>query len=87
MNLQLSHQIAAPIPLTGDAFDIFWKSNQKNVNLLLPPEATPVFGRHSKTGDWLFPGMLNTILVTVLAGSLAITLFIASRLSRWLLAD
>ncbi len=79
--------LVGSIPLAGDAFDIFWKSNQKNVHLLLQHEGTPASGRRSKTGDWLFFGMLITILVTVLAGSLSITYFIASQLTGWMMAD
>ena len=79
--------LVGSIPLAGDAFDVFWKSNQKNVHLLLQHKGAPANGRRSKTGDWLFLGLLITILMLVFAGSLAITLFIASRMTRWLLAD
>ena len=79
--------LVGSIPLAGDVFDVFWKSNQRNVNLLLQHNGTPANGRRSKTGDWLFFGMLITILVTVLAGSLSITYFIASQLTGWAMAD
>ena len=79
--------LVGSIPLAGDVFDVFWKSNQKNVHLLLQHKGTPANGRRSKTGDWLFLGLLIATLMLVFAGSLAITLFIASRMTRWLLAD
>ena len=72
------------IPLAGDAFDVYWKSNQRNVELLLQHEVTQAPGLRKIIGDWFFLVLLITILVTVLAGSLIITFFIVSSLTRWL---
>jgi len=75
------------IPLVGDAFDVFWKSNQKNVKLLIQHESTPEARRHRKIGDWFFLALLIAILMTVLAGSLTLTYFIVVSLNRWLSPD
>lgn len=79
--------LVGSIPLAGDVFDVFWKSNQKNVNLLLQHDGTPENRRRSKTGDWLFLGLLIALLMLVFAGSLALTLFIVSRMTHWLWTD
>jgi hypothetical protein len=75
------------IPLAGDAFDVYWKSNQRNVELLLQHEADPTVRRRQRIGDWLLLIALMAVLVTVLAGSLTISYVVVSSLTRWLLAQ
>lgn len=77
--------IIGSVPLAGDVFDIFWKSNQRNVKLLLQDEGAAVGVHRSKTGDKVFIAGLIVTLLAVLAGSLFVTLFLFSRLTRWFL--
>lgn len=79
--------IIGSVPLAGDVFDIFWKSNQRNVTLLLRDEGAVAGIHRSRTGDKLFLGGLIVILLVVLAGSVFFTLFLLSRLTRWFLAE
>ena len=79
--------IVGSIPLAGDIFDIFWKANQRNVKLLLEHERASAGARRSKTADWLFLSLLIAILVTVLVGSVLITLFLLSWLTRGIFAE
>ena len=79
--------IIGSVPLAGDVFDIFWKSNQRNVKMLLQDEGAVAGVRRSRTGDKLFLGGLIVTLLAVLAGSLFVTLFLLSRLTRWFLAE
>jgi|JI6StandDraft_1071083.scaffolds.fasta_scaffold62373_2 hypothetical protein len=79
--------IIGSVPLAGDVFDIFWKSNQRNVKLLLQDEGAVAGVHRSRTGDKLFLGGLIVTLLAVLAGSLFVTLFLLSRLTRWFLAE
>jgi len=72
--------------LAGDVFDVFWKANQKNVKLLLEEVKTSVSVRRSKTGDWLFFSFMIVILLTVLVGSIFITLSLLSWLTHWIFA-
>lgn len=61
------------IPLVGDAFDVVWKSNQKNVALLKRYTATePAAKRRARASDWLFLGGLMLGLVALLVGSIMI---------------
>ena len=76
--------LVGSIPLLGDAFDVVWKSNQKNVELLIQHESTPATRRRRKIGDWFFLALLISILLMVLAGSLTLTYFIVLSLTRWL---
>ena len=79
--------LVGSIPLAGDAFDVVWKSNQKNVALLIQHESTPTARRRRKIGDWFFLALLVSILLTVLAGSLTLSYFIIVSLTRWLLQN
>ena len=79
--------IIGSVPLAGDVFDIFWKSNQRNVKLLLQDQGAVAGVHRSRTGDKLFLGGLVVTLLAVLAGSLFVTLFLLSRLTRWFLAE
>ena len=79
--------IIGSVPLAGDVFDIFWKSNQRNVKLLLQDKGAVVGVHRSRTGDKLFLGGLIVTLLAVLAGSVLVTLFLFSRVTRWFLAE
>ncbi len=76
--------LVGSVPLLGDAFDVVWKSNQKNVQLLIQHESTPAARRRRKIGDWFFLALLIAFLMTVLAGSLTLTYFMIVSLTRWL---
>lgn len=61
------------VPIFGDMFDVFWKSNVRNVALIEKHvTATPAERRRAKAGDWLFVAGLTLMLVALLAGSLTI---------------
>lgn len=67
------------IPVLGDAFDLYWKSNNRNVELLRQhvqsnAEGTP----RPRHGDWLFFLGLITVLLLVLIGSLTVTFFVVT---------
>ena len=79
--------VLGAIPLAGDVFDIFWKSNQRNVKLLLQHNGGTKKLPRSKMGDRLFLGMLVAVLLTALVGTVFVTLFILSWLTRWMFAE
>lgn len=78
--------LVGSIPLIGDAFDVYWKSNQRNVALLLQHEEIPTAGLRRPIGDWLFLIGMVAVLVTVLVGSLTISYLLISLLTRGLFA-
>lgn len=64
------------IPLVGDAFDVVWKANHRNVELLRQHvEAHGEGSRRARTGDWLFFTLLIAALALILIGSLTVTYF------------
>jgi hypothetical protein len=69
------------VPLVGDFFDAFWKSNQMNVELLrkraaLPPGESP----RARMSDWLFLGLIILVLLALLVGSIAFGFWLLSLL-------
>jgi hypothetical protein len=77
--------IIGAIPLLGDAFDIYWKSNQRNLELLRKhANATPMEERKLQRGDRLFVGMLIAGLIVILIGSIATAYWLIAQLFRLL---
>jgi hypothetical protein len=77
-NLAIDYVLGS-VPVVGDAFDVYWKANIKNVELLKRHAvAGPVTAKHGSAGDWYFVGGLIAGLVALLVGCGAITYFIAA---------
>jgi hypothetical protein len=73
--------LVGSVPLVGDLFDAFWKSNQKNVELLRErATATPEEARRGRAGDWLFLAALVLVLLALLVGSITLSLYLLSLL-------
>jgi hypothetical protein len=64
------------IPFVGDLFDVYWKANVKNLELLRRHiAATPAEERRARAEDRLFIFGLIAVLVALLVGSLVITYY------------
>jgi hypothetical protein len=73
--------LAGSIPFVGDLFDFYWKSNQKNVELLRErATATPEEARHGRASDWLFLAVIVLVLLAILVGSITLSLYLLSLL-------
>lgn len=86
MNIGLDYVVGS-FPLVGDVFDVWWKSNQRNVALL--SERATVSAEEARKGrlsDWLFVGLIILLLAGLALGSVVVSLFlltlIASRFSQ-----
>ena len=86
LNLGIDY-ILGSLPLAGDVFDAWWKSNQRNVELLRQ-RATVSAGeaRKGTLSDWLFVGLIILLLVGMAIGAAAVSftllLLIAEQLSK-----
>lgn len=80
MNVAVDYLLGA-VPVIGDLFDAFWKSNQMNVELLRK-RATVRPGEEAKgrASDWLFLGLIVVVLLALLVGSLAVAVWLLSLL-------
>lgn len=79
-NIAVDYLIGA-VPFIGDLFDVAWKSNQMNVELLrqrasVPPEEA----KHGRLSDWLFLAVIVLGLLVLLAASLATSLWLLTQL-------
>jgi hypothetical protein len=75
-NIGIDYLIGA-VPFGGDIFDVFWKSNQMNVELLRKRATVSASeARRGRATDWIFLGVIIAILVGLFIGTLAITFLI-----------
>ncbi len=64
------------VPFAGDLFDVWWKPNIRNLNLLRRRATVSAEeARRGRTSDWLFVALIVGGLLALLFGSLALTLF------------
>jgi hypothetical protein len=76
LNIGVDYLFGA-IPVIGDIFDMAWKSNQRNVELLRRRATVSAEEAHSgRTSDWLFVGLVMLVLLALLVGSITILWFI-----------
>ena len=69
--------VLGSLPLVGDLFDAWWKSNQMNVQLIRERGTVSAEEAHQgRISDWLFVGVIILILVALLLGSLTVAFFI-----------
>ncbi|HVQ36564.1 MAG TPA: DUF4112 domain-containing protein [Pyrinomonadaceae bacterium] len=76
MNIGLDYVVGS-LPFVGDLFDVFWKSNQRNVALL--SERATVSAEDARQGelsDWLFVGFMILLLAGLAVGSFLVSLFL-----------
>ena len=83
-NIALDY-VLGTIPFLGDAFDVVWKANQKNVALLKRHVlATPAEERRARLGDWFVLAGLVAALVLVLIGAASVAFWIWSSIFHWI---
>lgn len=76
LNIAIDYLLGA-VPVVGDAFDMFWKSNQMNVDLLKKRATVSVEEvREGRMSDWLFVGLIMLVLICLLLGSIAASLYL-----------
>ncbi|MDT5159036.1 MAG: hypothetical protein QOC61_1140 [Acidobacteriota bacterium] len=69
--------LVGSIPVVGDLFDAAWKSNQMNVELL--KRRASVSAEEATSGrasDWLFLAVIVLVLLVLLVGSVAFSLWL-----------
>ena len=80
VNIGIDYLFGA-IPVVGDIFDAVWKSNQKNVALVRERAAVSAAdARRGRISDWLFVGLIMLILLALLFGSIALSLYLLGRI-------
>ena len=76
LNLGIDYLVGA-LPLIGDFFDAWWKSNQKNIDLLRQRATVSASeAREGKISDWLFVGLIILLLVGLAVGAALVSVFL-----------
>ncbi len=86
MNIGIDYLVGS-LPLVGDVFDAWWKSNQMNVALLSKrATVSAAEARKGKLSDWLFVGVIILVLAGIAVGAAAVSVYllllIANQLSK-----
>jgi hypothetical protein len=72
--------VVGAIPIVGDLFDVYWKANRKNVELLRRHfKANPKTERSIKRSDGLFVAGMIALIGVLLFASITGAYFILSR--------
>src|SRR2546425_591400 len=74
------------IPFAGDLFDAWWKPNIRNINLLRTRATVSADeARRGRSSDWVFVAIIMGTLLTLLFGSIALSIlffwYVATHLS------
>jgi fatty acid desaturase len=80
LNLGIDYVLGS-LPLVGDLFDAWWKSNQKNVALLRQRATVSASeAREGRISDWLFVGMIMVLLVLLAIGAALVSFYLLAML-------
>lgn len=77
LNLAIDYLVGS-LPVVGDLFDAWWKSNQMNLALL--SKRATVSADEARAGalsDWLFVGLIILLLAVLAAGAAAVSFYLA----------
>ena len=76
MNIGIDYLVGS-LPLVGDLFDAWWKSNQMNVALLRKRATVSASeARKGTPSDWLFVALIILLLAGLVIGAAAISLYL-----------
>ena len=84
LNIGLDYVVGS-LPFVGDVVDAWWKSNQKNLDLLRRRATVSAEeAREGRTSDWLFVGGIIVGLVALAIASAFISFYLLLRLTELL---
>jgi hypothetical protein len=76
LNLGIDYLVGA-LPIAGDLFDAWWKSNQKNVDLLRKRATVSAEeAREGRMSDWLFVGVIILSLIGLALGAAFVSVYL-----------
>ena len=76
LNIGIDYAVGS-LPVVGDLFDAWWKSNQMNVDLVRKRATVSADeARKGKTSDWLFVGAIMLGLAALAIGAAALSVYI-----------
>jgi hypothetical protein len=76
LNIAIDYLVGS-LPLVGDVFDAWWKSNQMNVALLRKRATVSADeARKGKISDWLFVALIILVLAGLAIGTAAVSVYL-----------
>lgn len=82
VNIAIDYLFGA-LPIIGDAFDFWWKSNQRNMDLLRRRATVSAEqARSGRASDWLFVSLIILALVALLVGSITVAFVMLGLIMR-----
>ena len=76
LNIGIDYLVGS-LPLVGDLFDAWWKSNQMNVALLSKrATVSRSEARQGRISDWLFVGLIILVLAGLAVGAAALSFYL-----------
>lgn len=76
LNIGIDYLVGS-LPLVGDLFDAWWKSNQKNIALLRKRATVSAKDApQGKLSDWLFVGLIIVLLVGMALAAAAVSIYL-----------
>lgn len=79
LNIAVDYVVGS-IPFVGDIFDVFWKSNQRNVELIRQRATGTRVGTRS---DYIFVGGILVFLSMLLLASIAVSVAVVYAVVGW----
>jgi hypothetical protein len=84
LNIAIDYAVGS-LPVVGDLFDAWWKSNQMNVELLKRrARVSEIDAEAGRASDWLFVGAIIVGLIVLAIGSAAVTVFLLLKVGQLL---
>jgi hypothetical protein len=84
LNIAIDYGVGS-LPVVGDLFDAWWKSNQMNVELLKRrAQVSAIEAEKGRASDWLFVGLIIVGLILLLIASASLSLFLLFKLGQLL---
>ena len=82
MNLGIDYLVGS-LPFVGDLFDAWWKSNQRNIELMQKRATVSAEEvREGRISDWLFVGLIILLLIGIVIGAAAVSLYLLVQLAN-----
>lgn len=76
LNIAIDYVLGS-LPLVGDLFDAWWKSNQMNINLLRERAVvSEEVARNGRMSDWLFVAVIILFLIGLAAGTALLSAYL-----------
>jgi hypothetical protein len=76
LNIGIDYLVGS-LPLVGDLFDAWWKSNQMNISLLRKrATVSAAEARKGKLSDWLFVGLIILLLIGLALAAAAVSIYL-----------